>query len=97
MEPGSDDMLCVVLDPKSRTRVATKMHWGLIPRWAKEPKLKFPTFNARANTLAEKATFRDAWKKGRRCLIVTDGFSCREQIAQGTHRRALHVAEVLAD
>jgi Fe-S oxidoreductase len=29
-------------------------------------------------------------------LIVTDGFSCREQIAQTTHRRALHTAEVLA-
>jgi hypothetical protein len=27
---------------------------------------------------------------------VTDGFSCREQIAQGTSRRAVHVAEVLA-
>jgi len=28
-------------------------------------------------------------------LIIADGFSCREQIAQLTHRRALHVAEVL--
>ncbi len=28
-------------------------------------------------------------------LIVADGFSCREQIAQATHRRALHLAEVL--
>ena len=28
-------------------------------------------------------------------LIIADGFSCREQIAQGTHRRALHLAEVL--
>jgi hypothetical protein len=29
-------------------------------------------------------------------VVVTDGFSCREQIAQGTSRKALHVAEVLA-
>lgn len=29
-------------------------------------------------------------------LIIADGFSCREQIAQTTHRRALHVAEVAA-
>jgi hypothetical protein len=28
-------------------------------------------------------------------LIVADGFSCREQIAQGTNRHALHLAEVL--
>jgi Fe-S oxidoreductase len=29
-------------------------------------------------------------------LIVTDGFSCREQIAQNTDRRALHFAEVIS-
>ena len=29
-------------------------------------------------------------------VVVTDGFSCREQIAQGTGRRAVHLAEVLA-
>jgi FAD/FMN-containing dehydrogenase/Fe-S oxidoreductase len=29
------------------------------------------------------------------CLIIADGFSCREQIAQGTDREALHLAEVL--
>ena len=29
------------------------------------------------------------------CLIIADGFSCREQIAQGSGRRALHLAEVL--
>jgi Fe-S oxidoreductase len=29
-------------------------------------------------------------------VIVTDGFSCREQVAQNTPRRAVHVAEVLA-
>ncbi len=28
-------------------------------------------------------------------LIVADGFSCREQIAQGTHRKAMHLAQVL--
>jgi hypothetical protein len=28
-------------------------------------------------------------------LIIADGFSCREQIAHGTHRRALHLAEVM--
>jgi len=29
------------------------------------------------------------------CLIIADGFSCREQIAQGTHRHALHLAEII--
>src|ERR1700760_4377209 len=70
----TQDMLCVVRDPDTGARKPVKMHWGLIPRWAKEPKMTYPTFNAKANTVHEKATFRDAWKKGRRCLVVTDGF-----------------------
>jgi putative SOS response-associated peptidase YedK len=70
----TQDMLCVTWDKESKQRVASKMHWGLIPRWAKTSKMEYPTFNARADTLTEKATFRDAWKKGRRCLVVTDGF-----------------------
>jgi putative SOS response-associated peptidase YedK len=32
------------------------------------------TFNARADSISEKPAFRGAWKAGRRCLIVTDGF-----------------------
>lgn len=51
----------------------TLLRWGLIPSWSKEPELKFPTFNARAETLAEKPTFRAPFKN-RRCLILVDGF-----------------------
>lgn len=51
----------------------TLLRWGLIPSWAKEPELKFPTFNARAETLADKPTFRAPFKN-RRCLILIDGF-----------------------
>lgn len=43
--------------------------WSLIPAWADAPKLKFSTFNARAETLAEKPVFRQAWQHGQRCLI----------------------------
>ena len=51
----------------------TLLRWGLIPSWSREPELKFPTFNARAETLAEKPTFRAPFKN-RRCLILIDGF-----------------------
>ncbi len=49
------------------------MRWGLIPRWAKPDRIPDRTFNARSETVAEKPTFRDAWKK-RRCVIPVSGY-----------------------
>jgi putative SOS response-associated peptidase YedK len=72
--PPTQDVVCVRRHPKTGERVATLMRWGLIPEWAKSERLEYPTFNARAETIDAKRTFRDAWKAGRRCLVVTDGF-----------------------
>jgi len=47
--------------------------WGLIPRWAIPDRIPDRTFNARSETVAEKPTFRDAWKK-RRCVIPVSGY-----------------------
>ncbi len=47
--------------------------WGLIPSWAKDPKIGNRMINARAETLAEKPSFKTAYKR-RRCLIPADGF-----------------------
>ena len=47
--------------------------WGLIPSWAKDPKIGNKLINARSETLAEKPSFRTAYRR-RRCLILTDGF-----------------------
>lgn len=47
--------------------------WGLVPFWAKDPSIGSRMINARAETLAEKPSFKNAFKR-RRCLILADGF-----------------------
>lgn len=47
--------------------------WGLVPSWAKDTSLASRLINARAETLAEKPSFRAALRR-RRCLILADGF-----------------------
>ncbi|MBW2460232.1 MAG: SOS response-associated peptidase [Deltaproteobacteria bacterium] len=49
------------------------VRWGLVPFWAKDPKIGYRMLNARGETLADKPAFRDSFKK-RRCLVVADGF-----------------------
>ncbi len=50
--------------------------WSLIPRWWNKPlaELKFSTFNARAEEIAVKASYRTPWKLGQRCLIPATWF-----------------------
>ncbi len=49
------------------------MRWGLIPFWAKDKSIGSRMINARAETVAEKPSFHNAFKR-RRCLIIADGF-----------------------
>jgi putative SOS response-associated peptidase YedK len=46
------------------------MRRGLLPHWAKDEKISYSTFNARSEEFTTKAAFRDAWKRGQRCLVV---------------------------
>ena len=50
-----------------------QFHWGLIPFWAKDPSIGNRMINARAETVAEKPSFRAAYRK-RRSLILANGF-----------------------
>ncbi|MEW6494911.1 MAG: SOS response-associated peptidase [Cyanobacteriota bacterium] len=63
----------VVRTPKHEGRQFKMLHWGLIPSWAKDPKIGSKLINARAETVAEKPAFRSAFRQ-RRCLVVADGF-----------------------
>jgi putative SOS response-associated peptidase YedK len=62
---------------------AELMKWGLVPFWNKEPKVKFSTINARAETLRTSPVFREAYKK-HRCLIPVRGFYEWRKNADGT-------------
>ena len=55
-------------------RKLAQVRWGLIPFWAKDEKIGYKLINARAEGIAEKPSFREAYKRGRRCLIAADGF-----------------------
>lgn len=48
--------------------------WGLIPWFAKERKLKFPTSNARSEELSQKASYKQPWARGQRCIIPALAF-----------------------
>ena len=69
-------------------RRAGFMRWGLIPHWAKDPKIGSRMINARAETVAEKPAFRDALR--RRCLVLADSFY--EWHRSGGARRPMRVA-----
>jgi putative SOS response-associated peptidase YedK len=55
------------------TRRLALMRWGLVPFWAKDPSIGARMVNARAESLAEKPAFRDAWQR-RRCLVPATAF-----------------------
>ena len=55
------------------SRQLTFVRWGLIPSWAKEAAIGNRMVNARGETVAEKPSFREAFKR-RRCLVVADGY-----------------------
>jgi putative SOS response-associated peptidase YedK len=67
----TNDVYAVLSD--GSTRHVDAFHWGLVPLWAKDPKIGSKMINARAETLAEKNAYKSAFKR-RRCLIPADGF-----------------------
>jgi putative SOS response-associated peptidase YedK len=79
----TNDFAIVRHDAKAGERVLESMRWGLVPFWAKDEKIGFSTINAMAETVATKPAFRDAWKRGQRCVIPLDGFYEWEKLPGG--------------
>jgi putative SOS response-associated peptidase YedK len=69
----TQQIAAVKLDPETGTRQLSMFRWGMVPSWADDPKIGYRMINARAESVAIKPAYRNAFKKGR-CLIVADGF-----------------------
>lgn len=76
----------------ARERELTLFHWGLIPSWAKDPAIGSRMINARAETVAEKVSFRSAFKR-QRCLIPSSGFYEWQRTREGKQPLFIHRAD----
>jgi putative SOS response-associated peptidase YedK len=68
----TQEIAAVAADSEGERKLR-RLHWGLVPRWSKDPEIGNRMINARAETVAQKNSFKSAFKK-RRCLILADGF-----------------------
>jgi len=65
----------IVMKSQQSGRVACGLaRFGLIPAWAKNDKISRHTYNARSETVAEKPSFRTAWRKRQFCLVLANNF-----------------------
>ena len=71
-------------------RQVTAAKWGLVPFWAKDPKIGNRMINARSETLASKPAFRDAFRN-KRCLILADGFYEWKKSADGKTKTPIYI------
>lgn len=79
-------------DQTAHAREATLGLFGLIPRWSKDLDIGRHTYNARSETVAEKPSFRDAWRYGRRCIVPVESFfepnwESRKSVRWRIHRK----------
>ncbi len=73
---------------QSGERELAFVRWGLVPRWAKDPSIGAKMINARGETLADKPSFRTAFRK-HRVLLPADGFYEWMQTAKG--KQPIHI------
>ncbi|MCB1735684.1 MAG: SOS response-associated peptidase [Gammaproteobacteria bacterium] len=62
-----------IVRDQGRGRDLLNARWGLVPHWSREGETKYSTINARAETVAEKPTYRASFRH-RRCLVPATGF-----------------------
>lgn len=84
-------VLAAFLDERGQ-RSLTFFRWGLIPSWSKDMAIGARMINARSETVAEKPSFRNAFKR-RRCLIPADGFYEWQKLGDRKQPMYIHATE----
>ena len=87
--PGQDVLVVRASPGDGGEREFATPRWGLAPSWAKDPAMGARMINARAETLAEKPSFREAFRR-RRCLVAADGFYEWQKAPDGS-RQPFHI------
>lgn len=75
-------------NPETKQRELVPLRWGLVPSWADDPAIGNRFINARAETVADKPSFREAFRQ-RRCLVPADGFY--EWKKEGTKKQPVYI------
>lgn len=65
--------IAAIREDSNQERELVMLRWGLVPFWAKDPSIGNRMINARAETIAEKPSYRAAFRH-RRCFVLADGF-----------------------
>lgn len=81
----TQDALVIRRHPETGQRSADMLRWGLLPGWAKDASGGARMINARAETVADKPSFRAAFAK-RRCLVPADGFYEWQTLPRGARQ-----------
>ncbi|MBK7141437.1 MAG: SOS response-associated peptidase [bacterium] len=86
----SPTQTALVITQSSDGRGLETMRWGLVPFWAKDPSIGNKMINARAETLAEKPSFRKSLER-KRCLIPADGFYEWKKLPDGRSKIPMRI------
>jgi putative SOS response-associated peptidase YedK len=88
----TDPLPIVRFDAKASQRSLDLMRWGLVPYWAKDIKVGFANINAKAEGIATRPAFREAFAR-RRCLVPVDNFYEWQKIGKDRQPYAIALAD----
>jgi putative SOS response-associated peptidase YedK len=81
----------IVRTDKDGLRRGTRVHWSLVPFWAKGDQPKYSTINATVEKLTDGATWRGPWKRGQRCIMPALGFYEWQVQADGKSKQPYYI------